>query len=547
MTFFRRLLGLFPPAVLLAIIALVLGTRLLGPHDLYEKDQPKTMAYTADIVLNGRYALPRDVIYQPATKPPLYNWIDAAAVKLTGLWSEPVLKLPSLLGALATGAVVAFMAARRERTERWTNFDAASPLLLGCLAAAVWFTFGSDVRHGSVIRLAYLARPDMLQCAFLTAAWACATVAVLRPTVRDAVEPAICFWLCVTAAALTKGPAAAMPLVSAVAFALLTPNDRGRWRNLLKLWPALGLPILIAGVGGWLFFAYRQDPQHVKSVIFGAEMAGRIVDKSPEGFGKPVWYSAMWFVTKALPWGGVAVLCLLVTLINSNVRRRLLPAWLYLIVVLLCLSLPKGKRMDYLLPAYPPAAVLIAGTAAFLVGARHASPAERDLHLRARFASPLLTASFILPLYLAVAQSHRFRTQFHEAKEHWSDRAVAFVAAVRAQVDPQQHRILVLVRGKHPLTTLLGQHPGSYLTRADLAAAEYVIAPLQDGWTPLVESAPVPVGFETLETRQLDRLGLFHFAPGTAPVDRLVELQKQVATWTPDENPYHEPDTVYRD
>ena len=541
MTLFRRLLSLAPPLALLAVIALVLGTRLLGPHDLYEKDQPKTMAYTADIVRNGRYALPRDVIYQPATKPPLYNWIDAVAVKLTGLWSEPILKLPSLLGALATGAIVFAMSKPLGGLSDQTTLETARdnstfyPIVTGCLAATIWFTFGSDVRHGSVIRLAYLARPDMLQCAFLTGAWACATIAVLRPTVRDALAPAIGFWLCITAAALTKGPAAAMPLVFAIAFALLTPNDRGRWRNLLKLWPAVGLPILIFGGGGWLFFAYRQDPQHVKSVIFGAEIAGRIIDKSPEGFDKPIWYSAMWFVTKTLPWGGIAVLCLLATWIIPSLRRRLLPIWLYLIVVLLCLSLPKGKRMDYLLPAYAPAASLIAIVAAAAI-AQLPRPAE-----------VMQPAIMLVPLYLAFSQSHRFRTQFHESIERWSDHAVSFVAAVRKQADPSQHRILVLVRGKHPITTLLGENPGSYLTHADLAAAEYVVAPLQDGWTPLVESDPVPVGFETLENRQLDRLGLYHFAPGTAPVDRLVELQKQVGTWTADENPYHEPGTVYRD
>ena len=55
------------------------------------------------------------------------------------------------------------------------------------------------------------------------------------------------------------------------------------------------------------------------------------------------------------------------------------------------------------------------------------------------------------------------------------------------------------------------------------------------------------MGFETLETRRLSMLGLYHFTPGTAPVDRLVAIQKAVGTWTSDENPYHTPGTVFRD
>src|SRR5690606_415967 len=89
-------------------------------------------------------------------------------VKATGSWEEWALKLPSLLGAIATGAILfAFvLKLMGERPERHA---------MSCLCTAIYFTFGSDITHGSVMRLSYLARPDMLQCALLTGAWACAT------------------------------------------------------------------------------------------------------------------------------------------------------------------------------------------------------------------------------------------------------------------------------------------------------------------------------------------------------------------------------------
>ncbi|HQY87444.1 MAG TPA: glycosyltransferase family 39 protein, partial [Tepidisphaeraceae bacterium] len=103
---------IFASIMLALVIAVVFGSRIFGPSDLYVKDQGKTIAYTGDMVLNGRLALPRDVIFQPATKPPLYNWLSAAGVKLTGSFSEFMLKWPSVAAALFGGWVVYFLCRR---------------------------------------------------------------------------------------------------------------------------------------------------------------------------------------------------------------------------------------------------------------------------------------------------------------------------------------------------------------------------------------------------------------------------------------------------
>ncbi|HEX8324681.1 MAG TPA: hypothetical protein VF595_12305 [Tepidisphaeraceae bacterium] len=583
----------------LAVVAIVLGVRWFGPHDLYEKDQPKTMAYTADVVLNHRFALPRDVIYQPATKPPMYNWIGAAVVQTTGVWSEWTLKCPSVLGVLATGAIVFAMARRATQ-----SVDTAA-VIVGLLAVGVWFTFGSNVRHGSVLRLSYLARPDMLLCAFVTGAWACFTIAIERPTLRKAFAPAVGGWLCVTAAALTKGPAALMPIAFALLYPLLlsraptvasderngaephtpftpVPQTDGLLRRYARLWLPLGLPIVVLGVGTWLTFIMRQDETHFRQVIWGAEVASRLTEKSPEGFVSPPYQSVMWFVTKAQPWGAIALGGLLASVCVPRLRRIAGPAALYLAIVLIGLSLPAGKRQDYLLVTYPPAAVLLAVFVADLVRFRVVAAAAlvglvgvminesvwlalRLNHsgITGRIDWPVLGAVGVLavlafvverrrrlplaafavvPLLLAAMLGRQHWTKSIEAQSRWSDRAVAFAADVRRIVRPDQ-RLLVLVRGKHPLTTLLGRHPGSYLTRQDLAASEFVILPVQPDLQAERLSGPLPVGFETLETRELAVLGLYR----NVPIDRLVELQRRVGVWTAEENPYHAPDTVYRE
>src|SRR5688572_29194967 len=44
------------PVVALVVLALTLYFRIAGPSNIYDKDQSKTIAYTVDMVRNGRWA-----------------------------------------------------------------------------------------------------------------------------------------------------------------------------------------------------------------------------------------------------------------------------------------------------------------------------------------------------------------------------------------------------------------------------------------------------------------------------------------------------------
>lgn len=505
----------FPILAACLIAAIVLGARVFGPADLYEKDQPKTIAYTADIVLHGRYALPRDMLYQPATKPPLYNWIDAVVVRATGSWDEWALKLPSLLAALATGAMV-FGFVHQLAGDRPERF------YLGGLASAIFFTFGSDITNGSVIRLSYLARPDMLQCSLLTGAWVCATNMVRECPRRQRGVWIGLFWLCVSGAALTKGPMALTVIVYAIALTFIV-KEKGRFAWLL------GAPVPILLAGAWLYFAYQQDPAHVRGTIFGAEIVERLTQESPEGTNKPFYFAAMWFVTKTLPWGLLAMIGLVGWAIDSPTRRLMLAPGLWLAIVLIAISIPAGKRIDYLLPAYPPAAVFATAVLARTIRRPRAS----------RFGWMLLA-----PALLAIGLAIYHLTHFHEARSHQSDRAIAFAKQVRAIVkdDPT----LVIVRGKHPLITLLGRHQGSYLTPESLASSRFVILPADDvPAAPVLRSEPVWTDFELRALRPIVPLGLYRTSD--IPLETLIERQRQIGEWDRAENPYHAPGTVFQD
>src|SRR3954449_4481762 len=97
--------------LLILCLAIMLGARLAAPSALQRFDQPKTVSYTGDIVANGRFLMPRDAMGNPATKPPLVNWL-AAPLVAAGFWTEWAAKAPMLLGSLATLALTVWMARR---------------------------------------------------------------------------------------------------------------------------------------------------------------------------------------------------------------------------------------------------------------------------------------------------------------------------------------------------------------------------------------------------------------------------------------------------
>lgn len=370
----------------LAIFNVYYGRVIKGPADLYRKDQSKTIAYTVDMVLNHRFSLPRDPIFQPATKPPLYNWFAAAGVAITGQYGEWAQKSPSILSALVVAGLI-FIFCRRHYS---TTLHARDALLLAMFAAAIW------ICSKSTLLLLYIARPDMLQALCLTGAWMAANAALGAETKRAARKWAAWFWIGTTAAALAKGPAAVYPILYAL---LAAPLVFGNWRRLRNLHWLLGLLFLFGSVGVWLLFAYRQDAQHVTGVLLGTEVYQRIASSNPEGFIKPWYFAVQWWYSQNTYWSYLAIGSMVIGLLGS-IRRFVLKndpnapgdvvanrffdalrlrdgdglftgpagmATLWAMVVVGCLSIPADKRQDFLLPAHPASAILAANFLLYLV------------------------------------------------------------------------------------------------------------------------------------------------------------------------------------
>ncbi|HEX8521208.1 MAG TPA: hypothetical protein VF669_03060 [Tepidisphaeraceae bacterium] len=443
-------------------LATILLCRIFGPSDLYDKDQSKTIGYTADIVCNGRWLLPRDTLNQESTKPPLYNWIGASLVFATKSISEFVFKLPSIFAALVTIALMIWMGRRiagqleldalEDRRRSWET---------GLLAAMFWIASYPAMKH------MYLARPDMLLTMFITGAWCFGTIALGGD--RKNVLASAAFWVCIAGAALAKGPAALLPLLYII---LASKLVFGSFRKVHLLGWWWGIPLTIALICTWIvpaYIYYKRDLLHVLNV----ELVKRVTQGGPENIAPvPWWHMPLWFYREYAPWSLVALLAIVAT--RRWLRGPLGPAalWVLLGIAFFCCS--AGKRADYLMPVYPPASVL--GACWLMTVLRNVSWAA------VRVA--------IIPVTLAGLMACGHIVYSKEARQNHADNMKIFADQVRAKIGHDQ-RFIFLVSGYHPMLPLMGRHAGNDPSEKQLYKAKWVVCPLKPFWTPALVSQPV--------------------------------------------------------
>lgn len=362
----RRLRRLAFASALATLVAFLV-LRLTGPGDLWDQTQPRTIAYTSDMVMRGGEAwiLARDSDGVPATKPPLFNWLAAPGAWAFGTHHDWVHKLPSLVALVVTIAATVRLGERLRTSLGWF----AAAMLVAC--PGTW-------------KLAYLARPDMVLAACLTLAWTIGALALAEP--RREVETcrrglSIAFWGCAILAAWAKGP----PAIFAPAFALVACGIVHRSiQPLRRLGFAAGSLAFVLLAPAWFVAVWRLDPEHAFRTLWLDEIAlravgdgGRYEPVALPGLVETAIDSPFYFVTRFAPWsvlailGGLALLDRRGDAERSDSPRRprwrridggslLVQAALFAAMVIFAFALSRGKRADYLLPAYPAAAIVAA-------------------------------------------------------------------------------------------------------------------------------------------------------------------------------------------
>ncbi|HTT75697.1 MAG TPA: glycosyltransferase family 39 protein [Candidatus Binataceae bacterium] len=310
----------------------------------FAKDQePQSAQWVVDIVQHSHWLLPYDYYGYVERKPPLFYWLSALAVEAAGGHvNEAFARLPSLIAAAAITAEVMFWVS--------AEFDG----LTGWLAFL--FLLGM---YGFASR-ATLALTDMLMTALTLTGYY-----LLQPLLEGRISTrrvaAIGFILGL--GILTKGPIAlVLAAVAATIYLLLMRANP--LRMLTARWPWAILAIASAIAALWYVPAFIEGRKSDLLGVFAQENFGHFMPAAMGGTGeasRPFYYIAIRLL------GGTLPLCLLLPSViaalprlDERAHRAVTYQSAMVLTVLLIFSLASAKRDDYILPAIPPLAIIIA-------------------------------------------------------------------------------------------------------------------------------------------------------------------------------------------
>jgi 4-amino-4-deoxy-L-arabinose transferase-like glycosyltransferase len=323
--------------VLITVWALLFAMRLLGPVDLVTKSQGLTLSYLVDIISNGSWVTAQDNLGDPASKPPLHNWLSVMSVLVFGRnWFAAA--LPGALATLATALWLVWWGGRNLGVR--TGYAAGFVFLLSQLT----------------VSLLPVVRPDTLftLCVAVAAGYAFEAWRGDRSWWP--------FWIWVTLAGLTKGPLGLVLAAAGLTAALVLKSDgerRPRWDG---MW--LGLLVFLALNIGWFVAAWLTLGSAFVNEVIVEELVGHAIHNDRgDSLVTTFWQPTAYLLGRFLPWS-----VLLFWAVPRVIRRpaddleeraleRFLTAWL--VVGLALFSFVGHKRADLIAPLVPPAALLV--------------------------------------------------------------------------------------------------------------------------------------------------------------------------------------------
>lgn len=334
------------PALLVALVALLLGLGFLGTRPIWDPDEGRYTNVALNMLDSGDWVHPRrndDVGHW--TKPPVTYWAIAASTGVFGrnTWAA---RLPIALSYLAC----VFLA--------WRIGRRLAPGAQG-MAALAFATMFVPAFSSQIITT------DFLLAALQTLAMAAYVEA--RFGRRDAFRRWIALmWFAFALAFMTKGPPALLPLLAILAFEFLSPPPRPS--RALFAFEAL---IFLAVALPWYVIVIVGQPGLLEHFV-GAEVVGRFAsdqfDRHGEWYGWLKVYGAT-LLLGTLPW--TSLLLRWVRGLPAQVlgwrepatRVEQAPAlflalWVLLPLLVFCLA--RSRMPLYVLPLFVPMAVIIA-------------------------------------------------------------------------------------------------------------------------------------------------------------------------------------------
>jgi 4-amino-4-deoxy-L-arabinose transferase-like glycosyltransferase len=326
----------------LILLALLLMATGLGLRDPWPADEPRFALVAQDMLRSGDWLFPRVGGDLYADKPPLFFWLMAASMALTGSLRAGFL-LPSLLAGIGTTLLVYDLLRRARGRE---------VALAGAFVLLITFQFVWQARQAQI---------DGVLCFITTLS----LYGLLRHLVLG---PAPGWYLAGWAAAgfgvITKG-VGFLPLLALIPHAILARRGWPVPAHGMRGLPLAGAATLLVAIGLWFVpmivaSSAGGDLLDYRNEILFTQTVTRYADAWHHH--EPVWY----YLTNVIPVLWLPLIALVPWLWprwRTAVRERdtlvaVLLAWV--VIVLLFFSLSSGKRGVYVLPAVPALAMAAA-------------------------------------------------------------------------------------------------------------------------------------------------------------------------------------------
>jgi 4-amino-4-deoxy-L-arabinose transferase-like glycosyltransferase len=442
----RRLAPWFP-----CLLAALLVFAQLGHRDLFSSHEARAAQNAQRMLDTGAWGVP--VLFDGRAdlqKPPLYYWAVAAAGWLNGgEVSEWVARFPAALAGLACVLIVS--AALRSEGRPAAAFVAAVAL-------------GTANHFTGISRTARIDVP--LACAVLASLLAFYRGCRASPLAWHALS-AVAAGLAV----LLKGPVA-LALIGPAAVAWLIVERRLSGVRLPLLSALLGPAVVLAVAAPWFVWVNAATDGEFFRVFFWHHTIARYAGTSPQLATHPWWYYAPRFAIDFLPWTPALVGLAVWSVRSGHWRGDALFRFgaISAAVMIGVLSTAKFKRADYLLPAYPFAALALGCAAEAWLASRTQASTVRRAWVAFWAAVATTCVAWIVV------------TQFIEPREQAREEKRRFAEVIRAHA-PAPTLVLQYRMESHLLSYHLGRPVYTFVEWAelrDLLAApgpHYVVMP----------------------------------------------------------------------
>ncbi len=339
----------------------------LGRAYFWDPGEGRYAESVREMLITGDWLRPTLNFAPYFDKPPGFYWLVAGCFRLFGV-TEWAARLPSVVSAVLTIVLTVWFA--------WRRCGRSTALGAGViLATAAQFVFlGRTVRMDMPLTL---VMSGTLFHAY--ALWEDEQA----PTHRRYTWP---LFVLPAAGLLLKGPVAVLlPLLVVLALCLFS----GEWRRLRRFRPGLGLAAAVVLASSWYVGGAIFAPDYLWAFLWQHNL-GRFVGAPLAGHRQPFWYYFWVLPLTFLPWTLLLPGALRRALTRAR-RGREVEAFLllWIAVMFLFFTASRAKLATYLLPVFPPLAILVSAYTVSVLRARY--PAA--LHA---FRTPLLLWSIAL-------------------------------------------------------------------------------------------------------------------------------------------------------